>query len=77
MKTYLRTESVKAMPAEQRGCMKMSETVLEDQGVDLHVFQENTNHQNINKPNTDKRKSMQSLLPCVAGIHKVQLPVGV
>ena len=30
------------MPAEQRGCMKMSETVLEDQGVDLHVFQEIT-----------------------------------
>ena len=43
---------MKAMPAEQRGCMKMSETVLEDQGVDLHVFQENTNHQNMYKTQT-------------------------
>ena len=34
---------MKAMPAQQRGCMKMSETVLEDQGVNLHVFEGNTN----------------------------------
>ena len=56
----LRTESVKAMPAEQRGCMKMSETVLEDQGVDLHVFQENTNHQN-----TKHRRKKSNALTCV------------